>query len=159
MKKIPTPVLFFGLLVVLLAIILQPYVFKDSPTEVDSVSTQLRAGDEVSKETEHITVAVPAVGALVIDPVIVSGSARGYWFSEESFPVELTDLEGNLLGQGIATAQGDWMTEEFVPFSGEISTNSGEDVRFKPAIVVFKKANPSGLAENDDSVSVRVIFN
>ncbi len=159
MKKIPTPVLFFGLIVALLVIILLPYVFKDSPTEVDSVSTQLQASDEVSKETERITVAVPTVGAVVTNPVMVSGSARGYWFFEGSFSVELTDLEGNLLGQGIATAQGEWMTEELVSFSGEISTNSGEDVRFKPGIVVFKKANPSGLAENDDSVSVRVIFN
>jgi len=159
MKKIPTPVLFLGLLVILLAIILQPYLFKEADIEVDSVSTQLQSSDESSEEAEVITVTVPTVGAVVSTPVVVSGEARGYWFFEGSFTVELIDLDGNLLGQGVATAQGDWMTEEMVPFTGEVTLTSEQDMKFKPGVVVFKKANPSGLLENADSVSVRVILN
>lgn len=113
-----------------------------------------------TSNTQHtdkkIVVTAPKEGESISSPVIVTGEARGTWFFEGSFPVELQDRDGKSLAQGIAKAQGDWMTEDFVPFSASLSFE-------KPATasegkLLFKKDNPSGLPENDDSIEINVML-
>ena len=45
-----------------------------------------------------------------VSPMTVTGTARGGWYFEASFPVELRDGNGSLLASSVAQAQGDWMT-------------------------------------------------
>lgn len=92
-----------------------------------------------------IEITRPASATLVESPLLIKGRARGTWFFEASFPIKLVDGNGNLLGSTIATAETDWMTTEFVPFTANLtftlpSTTTG--------MLIFEKDNPSGLPEH-----------
>lgn len=100
--------------------------------------------------SDLIQVELPYPGAVTGKEFKIIGKARGYWFFEGTFPVELQTLDGNILGGGVATAEGEWMTEDFVSFSAEMQTPSAF---IGPAILILKKDNPSGLPENDASMS------
>ena len=67
---------------------------------------------------DSITVSSPRPGYKVSSPVVIQGEARGYWFFEGQMNVEFRDVTGKILGEGAVTADSDWLTEEFVPFSG-----------------------------------------
>ena len=103
--------------------------------------------------SEKVKVTLPFPGATVLKEFIVTGEARGVWYFEASFPVEVHDPEGNVVGRGLATAKGEWMTEEFVPFSAPVNIENYSG----PATLVLIKDNPSGLPEHDDSVSFGII--
>lgn len=91
----------------------------------------------------------------ITSPVEIEGEARGIWYYEGNFPINIEDEEGNLLGQGIAQAQGDWMTEEFVPFHAVVTFDPKEESN---GVAVFKKNNPSDLEEYDESIKIPVKF-
>jgi hypothetical protein len=97
-----------------------------------------------------ITVETPFPGAVTGKEFSVIGEARGTWFFEASFPVELIDKDGKTLAIAVAQAQGEWMTEEFVPFKATIKA---PDSYIGPATLVLHKDNPSGLPEHDASIS------
>lgn len=97
-----------------------------------------------------INVDTPFSGAVVGKDFSVIGKARGMWFFEASFPVQVIDKDGYLLATGIAQAQSDWMTENFVPFKADIKV---PESYIGPATLVLKKDNPSGLLSNEASVS------
>lgn len=105
---------------------------------------------------DMISVAVPTSGATISSPVSVSGIARGNWYFEASFPVEIIDDRGNLLGIAPAQAEGEWMTTEFVPFKATISFSAPTTTT--SGFVRFKKDNPSGLPEYDMHIDVPVMF-
>lgn len=116
-------------------------------------------GNELEK-SNFIRIASPRPGDAIANPLKVRGEARGYWFFEASFPVIVTDWNGQIIGEGYAQAQGDWMTEEFVPFEGEIAFDvakiqGGYSDR---GTLILKKDNPSGLPEHDDALEIPVIF-
>ena len=52
-----------------------------------------------------IEVATPSINATIPQPLTITGRARGGWYFEASFPVELRDANGALLAQTIAQAQ------------------------------------------------------
>jgi hypothetical protein len=91
----------------------------------------------------------------ITSPVSVTGEARGYWFFEASFPVKLLDKNGNVIAQTPAQAQGEWMTEDFVPFSAQISFTVSET---QNGTLVLEKDNPSGLPENADELRIPVVL-
>ncbi len=95
----------------------------------------------------------PEANALVTSPLVVTGEARGMWFFEASFPIKLLDAQGETMALGIATAQGDWMTEDFVPFTAELQYFSFQD---QTGTLVLMKDNPSGLPENDAEIIIPV---
>lgn len=103
-----------------------------------------------------ITVTVPQPDSIISSPLIIEGQAGGNWFFEASAPVKLLDQQGNQLASGIIQAQGDWMTEDFVPFVGEISFNI-KDVT--PAILLLQNDNPSGLPEFAKEIRVPLVLN
>ena len=95
----------------------------------------------ISTSTDDlIHVDTPLPDVLVQSPLVVSGSARGSWYFEASFPVKILDANGQVLGQVPAKAQGDWMTTDFVPFQAtlQFATSTTET-----GSVVFQKDNPS----------------
>ena len=98
----------------------------------------------------------PLSDQTVASPLVVTGRARGPWFFEASFPVKLLDASGNVLSQGIAQAQGEWMTEEFVPFVAQMPAFTA--TAGTTGTLVLEKDNPSGMPENAASVEIPVNF-
>lgn len=99
---------------------------------------------------DMITVRNPFPGAVTGKEFTVMGAARGNWYFEASFPIEVVSATGTVIATGIAEAQGDWMTTEFVPFTADVvvpESYSGE------ATLVLRNDNPSGLPENARSAS------
>lgn len=105
-----------------------------------------------------ISVETPLRGEKITSPLTVRGEARGYWFFEGSFPIIVVDWDGRIIGEGFATAEGEWMTESFVPFSGTITFSVPTDTPYLRGAIIFKKDNPSDLPEHDDALEVPVIF-
>lgn len=108
---------------------------------------------EPEKQTK-IKINSPLENELVSSPLSISGEARGNWFFEGVFPVKLLDENGQEIGQGQAEAQGEWMTENFTPFTASLSftatTSSG--------LLILEKDNPSGLPENAEEVKIPLRF-
>lgn len=107
---------------------------------------------------DKLIILSPSPNAQILNPVSISGKARGTWFFEGSLPVNIYDSNNKLLGRGYASFvplhEGEeWMTEDFVNFEGNIefespTTDSG--------YILFKKDNPSDLRELDESYKLNV---
>lgn len=113
---------------------------------------------EVPATDAMIVVDTPTPNQTVSSPITVSGKARGNWFFEASFPIVVTNWDGLIIGEGIATAQGDWMTTEFVPFTAMISYTLPEGTPYNRGTLILKKDNPSGLPEHDDAREIPVVL-
>jgi hypothetical protein len=105
--------------------------------------------------TDLIAVDSPRPNEAVKSPLTITGKARGTWYFEASFPIKIVDADNNVLGQISAQAQGDWMTEDFVPFSATLefaapTTATGS--------LLLNKDNPSGLPENDKQLIIPIKF-
>lgn len=101
-----------------------------------------------------------SAGDRVSSPLTVTGEARGFWFFEASFPVVLVDWDGRIIAEHYATAEGEWMTEEFVPFSFtlEFDTPPGPGGPINRGALILQRDNPSGLPENDAAVEIPIMF-
>ncbi|MBT4120503.1 MAG: hypothetical protein HOA57_03095 [Candidatus Magasanikbacteria bacterium] len=113
-------------------------------------------GNELQKDG-LIRMDTPRPNQKVNSPLTITGEARGTWFFEGDFPVVLTDWDGLIIAESYATAEGDWMTEEFVKFSVELNFEKPE--LYDRGTLILKKDNPSGLSENDDVLEVPIYFN
>lgn len=122
----------------------------------DGKSFTRDVGNELEK-IDLIRLSSPRPGEVVASPLKVTGEARGYWFFEASFPVYVVNWDGLIIGQGIATAKDDWMTEEFVPFEAIIEFEKPTLYPERGALIL-KKDNPSGLPEHDDALEIPVRF-
>ena len=111
--------------------------------------------DEGGPYSNLIQPVLPVENSLVTSPVMVTGQARGSWYFEASFPVQVYDANGKLLGTGIAQAQTDWMTEEFVSFVANVTFTPSTTATGK---IVLRNDNASGLPEHDKSVEIPVKF-
>ncbi len=105
----------------------------------------------IKATADMIKVENPGPGAVTGKEFIVTGEARGNWYFEASFPLKVLDKDGKLLAQTYATAQGEWMTTEFVPFKSELIKIPASYIG--PATLVLEKDNASGLPEHDASIS------
>lgn len=100
--------------------------------------------------TSMIVIDSPLPETTVDNSFVLTGKAYGGWYFEASFPVQVLDSNNQILFEGPAQAEGDWMTSAFVPFKAAISlpnTYSGK------ITMLIKNDNPSGLPENDASLS------
>lgn len=120
----------------------------------DGGASSSAAASSSAQTDARIRVTEPQADAVVTSPLIVRGEARGPWYFEASFPVKLYDDAGTLLATGVAQAQGEWMTEDFVPFEGKLIFQTSAP----SGVLVFERDNPSGLPENAASVTVPVRF-
>lgn len=102
-----------------------------------------------------IEVETPKSGDLVKSPLTMKGRAKGNWFFEGDAPVELQDLEGNVLAESYIQAKVGWMTEEFVYFEGVLEFSLDDE---KEGMLIFKRDNPSGLSENAEEFKLHVKF-
>ncbi|HZJ40740.1 MAG TPA: Gmad2 immunoglobulin-like domain-containing protein [Candidatus Saccharimonadales bacterium] len=134
---------------------------------MESYPRQCRYGDKTYTENignelekvDLINLETPRPNEKISSPLTIKGQARGSWFFEASFPVFLTDWDGKIIAQGVATAKSDWMTTEFVSFEATLAFTTDENVYSDQGSLILKKDNPSGLSENDDALEVPVIIN
>jgi uncharacterized protein YceK len=118
-------------------------------------TTTPTGGSEIKlKKSSDVTLVSPQEGSTIQSPVTISGTARGTWFFEGSLPVTLLDSKGTTLAQGAASAEGEWMTEESVPFSTTLTFSTADTA----GTIVIKKDNPSGEPDNEASVAFAVKF-
>ncbi len=113
-------------------------------------------GDSVVVKPSDIEIFLPQTDEEITSPLTITGQARGSWYFEAVFPIQLTTIHGLILGNTTAQAQGDWMTNEFVPFTAVIEFTSPVDI--DQGELIFEKANPSGLPEHGAEVRVPVKF-
>lgn len=116
----------------------------------------------IAAHADIISLSAPTPLSVVTSPLVLEGQARGPWYFEASFPVSLTNWDGLIIAEGAATAVGDWMTEEFVPFTMSLAFtnpfNPGDPDFMKNGTLILKNDNPSGLPENDDAIEIPVRF-
>lgn len=105
--------------------------------------------------TEAIQVSSPQPNDTVGSPVTVAGQARGTWYFEASFPVRLFDVDMNELAVAPAQAQGEWMTEDFVPFEVTLPAFTTDGPL---GYVFFQKDNPSDEGAHSCSMVIPVQF-
>lgn len=123
---------------------------------VDESANKDTQAPDGSPLDDMIHVFDPSDGVTVYSPIDVFGEARGTWFFEGSFLVQLYDGEGNLLSEGVASSTSDWMTEDFVPFEASLSYQ--EPVKTETGTLVLIRDNPSGDPANDMQAVVPVRF-
>lgn len=118
-------------------------------------------GNELEK-IDLVQLHSPRPNQEIASPLEIRGEARGIWFFEASFPVILTNWDGLIIAQHYATADGEWMTEDFVPFTSTLEFESpykeGDPDFFKRGTLILRKDNPSGLPEHDDALEIPVVF-
>lgn len=105
---------------------------------------------------ELIVVESPAPGERIATLLKVTGKARGAWYFEGDFPLLLTDAAGQILGQGFATAQGPWMTKDWVSFTGILDVPKSHDQGW--GWIILKKDNPNDRPELDDAVAIPILL-
>lgn len=113
---------------------------------------------EVPPLHDLIRVTTPTQQSAISSPVTITGTARGTWFFEASFPISIVNWDGLIIGEGIATAGGDWMTEDFVPFTASITYTIDQEAPYNRGAIILKKDNPSGLPEHDAAIEIPVFF-
>jgi hypothetical protein len=114
------------------------------------------SGEEQASSSEAaVRVSSPIADAVVSSPLVIAGEARGTWYFEATFPVSLLDADGKPVVSSYAQAQGEWMTEQFVPFKTELTFTAPAS---ETGTLVLEKANPSGLPEHAGELRVPVRF-
>ncbi len=103
-----------------------------------------------------ITVDHPTPAEQVGSRIKVTGKARGAWYFEGDFPLLLTDATGQVLARSFATAQGPWMTDDWVPFRGSLHVQPPFAEGW--GWLIFEKDNPSDRPELDASVAIPVFL-
>lgn len=126
-----------------------------APPSGNSTSTPSR-DNGVNATSSMVRLTSPIPNAIIASPLMVTGEARGNWYFEASFPIKVLDANGTKLGQSYVQAQGNWMTTQFVPFSGTISYSTSTT---PTGWLVLEKDNPSGLPEHAAEVRIPIRFN
>ena len=102
--------------------------------------------------SDRIVVERPLPGSALDAALDVRGRARGAWFFEGELGLELIDSDRKVLVRSFATAEGDWMTDGFVPFAGKLTLD--REAQAAAAILVVRKNNPSADRALDERLEV-----
>ena len=106
-------------------------------------------------ENAKIRLESPKANQIVSSPLVVTGIARGTWYFEASFPVRLLDANNQELAVMPAQAQGEWMTEDFMPFSVTLTFANPATATGK---WILQKDTPSGDPARDEQIEILVRF-
>ncbi len=109
----------------------------------------------ISLKSVSVKIFSPLSNEKASNPLAIIGQVPGNWSFEASFPIKLLNSMGVVVAQTSAQVLGDWMTDNLVPFSAKLTWSTAESGK---GMLVLQKDNPSGLAKNDDSVSIPVEF-
>ena len=134
-------------------------VFTQELTEADAaeeIEEESQRQEYVSEGGVDIYLDSPQDLDNVTSPVTVSGEVPGSWSFEGDFPVELRNQDGEPILTVPGTLQGDWMTEDYVPFEVEIEFSGVESG--SEGALVFIKDNPADKPELDDRLEIPIRF-
>lgn len=128
----------------------------DNPSDTPDDATATHTYTSVKGVT--ITLTGIAKDDTITSPLTITGEVPGSWSNEATFPIDISYGGEDLitLASGIATLDGDWKTDNNVPFSATFTFAPPTDVT--SGVIVLHNANPSGMPANDDSVAVPVRF-
>jgi Immunoglobulin-like domain of bacterial spore germination len=104
-------------------------------------------------ESDHLVLFNVEAGE-VLTSRIITGKARLLFF-EGTFPVTVYNDTMTPVVETVATAQSDWMTEDWVNFTIDLQLPENLQGR---GIIEFKRDNPSGDPANDVVIPVPVLF-
>lgn len=105
---------------------------------------------------EKVHVFYPTPGTILASPISFSGEAKGSWYFEGSFPVEVRDSTGKTVAKAVAHANSKWMTDKFVPFDDVIAVPLRVDTG--DLYLVLKRDNPSGDPKNNEEVVIPIKY-
>lgn len=160
-----------GLIVALIGAISSSTDLKPVPYEpVQATATTSTATSSIATTTVVSTSSIPApvdvasqvemVSPLpnseVKSPIQVAGRAKGGWFFEANAGLAVLDANKTPITIGNVTATTDWMTEDYVSFTGKITYPAA--YKGKNGFIQLSNANPSGLPENSKTFLVPVLF-
>jgi len=151
------------LLIIFVAIILIALIFDWGRGSKEIYNIDLNASTtEIFHQISSSTVDMPIIVENIKDnqgissPVTIKGKARGGWFFEATFPVELVDTNGNIIVSTTAQALGDWATTSFVDFIATFEyTKSTSTDR---ALLILSKDNPSDNPDFEQSIFIPVVL-
>lgn len=126
------------------------------PDTTSSVPGDVQGAIDAKKDL--IVLTSPKPGSRITSPITLTGKARGYWFFEASFPVTVVNWDGLIIGEGVAQADGEWMTEDFVPFTATVNFTIDPKTPYNRGALILKKDNPSGDPSRDDALEVPIQF-
>ncbi len=102
---------------------------------------------------QEARVSFPLPNEEVGETIYVTGIARG-WYFEGDFPVRLFNVQGKELASKWATAQLDWMTQEFVPFLATLNYSINSPQKAK---LVLEEDDPADLPGTEvDSIEIPI---
>lgn len=107
------------------------------------------------EEKEEINLVSPKPYERVELPIKIKGGAKGTWFFEASFPLKLVNQRGNVIISSYVMTDEEWMREDFISFETEMTSDQIAGGA-SPYYLVLEKANPSGLPENADELSIPI---
>lgn len=128
---------------------------KQQNSQPEVAAEKPAAAQDTTGIPDLLVISSPAKNAKISSPFEIKGKARGSWFFEGQFPFELVDEKGKIIAQGSAKAEGEWMTQEFVPFSAEVEFDAGSSEK---GSLILRRSNASGLPENDKAYRLPVYF-
>src|ERR1035437_1342255 len=115
MKRIIIPTILILAVIIIMAFIFDWGRGKVKPSEINqnASTTETIQPDSFSTSSMPIVVSYPVENQEVSSPIVIVGKARGNWYFEATFPVELVDNDGNILASTAARAETDWATTSF----------------------------------------------
>jgi hypothetical protein len=129
-------------------------VVEEEPVESPEINKE-EENNDTKDYSDQIKVSTPTEGQIIKNPLIITGEARGTWFFEATFPVRLIDSNGNEIALHYAQAEGEWMTEDFVPFKSQIEFDRPDT---SEGVLILEKNNPSDMREYDAQIEIHVRF-
>lgn len=94
-------------------------------------------------------------GDKLISPSNIAGKLAGSWCFENTCHLKIFSNDGTLLVQKNFQLNGEWMTEDLVPFTTNVTFTTPKE---KNGMLVFESDNPSGNPENCKQVQIPVTF-
>ena len=156
--------IFIILILVISSIFLFKNYFKKGDLQIQENKKQETKNEKNIEENKNIIVFYPKPNEKIKSPLKIIGKAKGTWFFEASFPVILTNWDGEIIAEHYVEAKEDWMTENFVSFETVLEFKSPvfddvpENHFSRNGYLIFKKNNPSGLPEYDESIEIPIKF-
>ncbi|MDD3694303.1 MAG: hypothetical protein PHC89_02835 [Candidatus Pacebacteria bacterium] len=144
----------YKLIAFLLTIVLIGIIFLNKEIFIPSPKSEEISTNEETQLSSYIQNLNISENEMLSSPLSLTGEAR-LLYSEGIFPIEIISKEGSVVASASATALGDWMTEDFVPFEAVLTFLVEKDTE---AFVVLKKSNPSGEKENGLEFQIPVLL-
>jgi len=156
-------VLLLAVIIIVGAIILFviPAPTANAPTGgIATTSTSNGTTSSTTAMDDLIQVTSPLPNSIISSTtIVITGKARGSYFFEASFPIEVYGQpQEGLLSNGTAHAEADWMTNDFVPFTATIHLLPTIETPGETIHILLKNDNPSGDPARQKILDIPVQF-